>query len=112
MFATPMLGTSFQVDWKKIGRLKLVGDSTEEPNPAWRNRVRVSVLAIRKLDEKRPRESLSSTRTEFCQLKLQSRSGVSSEKTESRVLPVSGIESSPPRVSGTTRVPSGDLKLF
>ena len=54
---------------------------------------------------------LSTTATEFCQLKDQSRSGVCIWKLETRVLPVSGMVSITPGLRGTSKEPSGDLKL-
>src|ERR1041385_4710124 len=89
----PTLGTSFQVERSRIGRLTEVVQSTDVANPPFRYWVPLI-------------ESLGSGGSG-----LGGRSGVASWKVESRVLPSWRVESRPPAGFGTTSTGSGVLKL-
>src|ERR1041385_2762799 len=100
----PTLGTSFQVERSRIGRLPEVVQSTDVANPPFRYWVTlieslgsgVSRSGTRNVLEYRPLESLSTMLTELFQTKEPNRIGVASWKVESRVLPSWRVESRPP----------------
>src|ERR1043166_1404650 len=115
----PTLGTSFQVERSRIGRLTEVVQSTEVAKPPFRYWVTViespssgvSRSGTRNVVEYRPLELLSTMLTELFQTKEPNRIGGPGWKGESRVLPVIVLESRPPVVPGTSSLGSGVLKL-